>query len=501
LPRDLNFADESVHLYQAKRILQGEVIYRDFWNVITPGWMYLMAVLFGVFGTDLAIARIVAAVLHGLTAVFLFLACRRLGIRTSLSWPPALAYVVLCPPAWSIASQHWLATTISATLLFVLAGRRRDRAAWPFFPGLVTGLLIAVTQQRGLILAAGLFIWLIVDDLIQRRFSQPLRGSALLPQLALLVAGGFAVGLPLSIWMVAGAGFDPMWQSLVVMAHAAYNYSAKASCEWGYSGILTVHQASMTFPLVLKYLPSILIVSVPRLLLLWLHRNRSDEASRLTLLICFCASSVFSIWYFPDFIHIAFIAPVFFVTIAESLEWAAKRFALVSRKTLRGLGWAGSAAILVASTQHLADNAERSRARSRFGRSTAFGWVDLTHENQARLYDRLEVLMRSAPSRSLYCYPPVSGLYLMLDADDPTPYGVLVPSFNPPESVRDALQHLEANPPHYVAFLGRWLPVRPDDPIAAWIRRHYEPIEREQPIDEMILRRKKELGKGHAHGA
>ena len=51
LPRNLPSPTKSIHLYEAKRILDGEVLYRDVFEMITPGFMYLMALLFRIFGT------------------------------------------------------------------------------------------------------------------------------------------------------------------------------------------------------------------------------------------------------------------------------------------------------------------------------------------------------------------------------------------------------------------------------------------------------------------
>src|SRR5262245_23569214 len=111
-PRHLAPADESVYLYEAQRVLEGEVLYRDVFEITTPGWLYLMAALLRVFGVDLATARITSAVVHGITAVLIYAACRRLAIRPGLAWLPAFAYLVVCPPAWPIASQHWLGTML-----------------------------------------------------------------------------------------------------------------------------------------------------------------------------------------------------------------------------------------------------------------------------------------------------------------------------------------------------------------------------------------------------
>ena len=51
------------------------------------------------------------------------------------------------------------------------------------------------------------------------------------------------------------------------------------------------------------------------------RRRATDEVRALALLIVFSLASILSIEYFPDFIHIAFIAPVFFVAAAENLDW------------------------------------------------------------------------------------------------------------------------------------------------------------------------------------
>src|SRR5258708_35149545 len=49
--------DEGIVLQGASRILDGQVPYRDFFSFYTPGSLYLVAVLFRVFGNSLAVAR------------------------------------------------------------------------------------------------------------------------------------------------------------------------------------------------------------------------------------------------------------------------------------------------------------------------------------------------------------------------------------------------------------------------------------------------------------
>jgi hypothetical protein len=484
LPHDLNAADEANYLYDAKRVLNGAVTYRDYFTVITPGFMYLMAALFWLFGTTIDTARISTAVLHGLIVVLLYLTCRRLGVRRELSWPPALAHLAVAQPAWPIASQHWLSTLVCALLLFVCAGRVRSRSTWPLFPGIVLGLLIAVQQQRGLFMAGGVFLWLVADAFLQRRY-RAVSTPALAAQLAWLIAGIALIMIPLGIYMIASAGFDSVWQSLVIFP--LFNYRSVTRCEWGHINIMTAWQGSFTFPRLLKYLPVILAVAAPRLFALWLLRRRPEEVARLTLLLVFCLASMASIAYFPDFIHIAFIAPAFFVAIAESLEWAARQVPGPVRLT-RAAGWAAGVALLAGCVMHLQQNRARLQSEFRISRMTAFGRIDFRTAAEAATYDRLQALLQQTPSRYLYVYPGVSHLYLLLDVDNPTPWGFYVASFHGAERLRNTIQQLATKQPAYVVILSPF--VAPDDELVAWIRRHYEPISDGGSPLELILRRK-----------
>src|SRR5262245_16695036 len=231
LPHSLGPADESVHLYEAKRVLDGEVLYRDVFNFITPGWFYLMASLFWAFGTTIETARTTMAVVHGLTASLLYLCCRRLGIRRSIACLPPLGYVAICLPAWLIVSQHWLSTLLCTALLFVCAEPGRDGIAWALRAGIVVGLLISVQQQRGAFRIVGVGVWLLAEAARQRWYGEGGRASSILRAGALLgAAAGGVVGGVLAL-AVARAGLRPVWYALVTFP--LFNYRSQMSCPWG----------------------------------------------------------------------------------------------------------------------------------------------------------------------------------------------------------------------------------------------------------------------------
>jgi hypothetical protein len=492
-PRNLAPADESVYLYEAKRVLEGAVLYRDVFEITTPGWLYLMAALFRIFGVDLATARLAIAVLHGVTAVFLYAACRRLTIRPGLAWLPAVAYLVVSQPAWPIASQHWLGTLLTVLLLWICAALPDESldapaarpARWALWPGLVIGLLIGVHQQRGVLVGAGVVLWLIADRFVQRRHrvAQPL--PSLLGQLVWLAIGAALVVVPMCIALIASAGFEPVWQALVV--HPLFQYRGTMRSAWGQSTGLVAEAATYTFPRLLKYLPAILIVDLIRFAVLEVRRTSLAEARRLLFLLVFCATAVLSIAYFPDYIHIAFIAPLFFVAAAEIL---ARAFGTAAQRmpVLRAVGWAVGALLLIACGWRLQHNLERSRASYPFTRQTAFGRVDLASDREARLYDTMRELMQPVPSRELFCYPIVSYLYLMLDVDNPTRYQFLLRPYTTDAQLGEVVAVLEQRQlPYIVAFPSV---LRPDDPVLAYLHRDYEPMSEAGDLGQGIFRRK-----------
>jgi hypothetical protein len=490
-PHNLNPSDESVHLYDAKRLLGGAVMYRDVFNDITPGWMYLMAGLFRLFGTTIVVARSATAVIHGLAAVAIYLTCRGLGIRRGLSWQAPLLYVVLSQPAWPIASQHWLSTLLDVVVLWLCVLHLRDRGRWSIALGTALGLFVMVQQPRAAITAGGVGLWLILDYALDRRYGSALTLRSLIGVLGRVALGGAAVVVPLLGWLIARAGFPRVWRALVIFP--IFDYGGVTHCPWGDVNIVTYSQSTFTFPLLLKYLPLALIPALARLTWAVVRGSSRDEARQLLMLIAFAGTSIASILYFPDFIHIAFIAPVFLVAIAESAEWAVRRLPMRA-PLLRAVGALAAAALLVACVLRLDHNLVRLREANRFSRSSAFGRVDFNREEDALLYDRVKELMQGTSSRYLYCYPIIAHLYLMLDVENPTAHGFFVPGYSGPDLVQEVIDSLNTTRPPYIVFFSAF--GRADDPVASWIRAHYEPIGKEGSVGWAIYRQKAELGAG-----
>jgi hypothetical protein len=483
LPTNLSPADESSYLYEAKRLLDGEVMYRDVFDFVTPGFQYLMALLFGLFGATITTARVAAAVIHGLTAVALYAACRRLGARPWLAAAAAVAHLTIDQSAWPIASQHWLSTLLCTLLLAAYAGGGVDTPGQAALGGVLLGMLAVVQQQRALPMAVGTAAWLVADGFLAPVQGGKARAHATAARLAVLAGSIAAVAAPVLAWCVVRAGFRTVWQALVEFP--LHSYGATTHCEWGHVNIMTAWQGSFTFPRVLTWLPLGLVATIPRLARAKFVRRDEATARRLTWPVVFAATSAVSIRYFPDFIHIAFIAPVFYAILAENLEAAA--MALGTRLG-RVLTAGVVVAVLAVSSVRLELNRARLWTEFPLGVDTAFGRVQLRTAKDLGLYEEVRRLADATPGVELFVYPAFSHLYLMTGARNPTRYSWYASTFG----FADILEALDAHRPPYALVMADW---KPDDPIVAYVRRAYAPTTPDAPLVGTILRRRHQVGR------
>src|SRR5262245_8550121 len=151
-PWDLNMSDESQYLYEAKRLVVGEVLYRDIFEIVTPVAFWGIAILFRAFGATMLTARAAIAVVHALTAAFVYLTCRTLWVGGGISFAAATAYVVICHAGFSLATPHWISTCLLVLLLLlILRDHRAAASPSAFLPGVIVGTQVMVQQQRGVV--------------------------------------------------------------------------------------------------------------------------------------------------------------------------------------------------------------------------------------------------------------------------------------------------------------------------------------------------------------
>ena len=323
-------SDESMNIYGALRILEGERIYRDFWVYHTPGIFFLTAAIFKVFGESLLAVRMVLILAASATASGMYLLGRKFMSRGFAALAPAL-FVMIGVNLWPIGGYHWHSTFILVFCVLFIARFLEDRSRSKslFTGGFLAALTFLFQQPKGGYLLLLVFPFLLADELTRRDDT---------PRLQRLVRTGgvFAAGAATPIFLVAA--YFALAGTLGDAVSATIGYPIKLLSQTGgekgyaeFYGNLT-HR---TFSQIAGFLPvpgdgawaaavaSSLIDYVAPLSIVaaagaWLVRRlKGKEANSIAALCSVAALAAYgSALQRPDFFHLLTIAPACYVTLA-----------------------------------------------------------------------------------------------------------------------------------------------------------------------------------------
>lgn len=213
-----NIYDEGLVLLNASRILAGEVPYRDFWTLYAPGYFYVLAGLFRLFGESVLVARVFDILVRFLVTAAVYLFARRMvSWRVALIpyaftslWLASIRFYVY--PAFPALGAIFLALILFAR--YLETGRQR----WLFFSGLALGLTAALRLDFGGYAAVGIGLALLVFEWRAARGHAWAFKPALLAILraGLILACGMGLAaLPLFGALAASAGPAVLWEDLI----------------------------------------------------------------------------------------------------------------------------------------------------------------------------------------------------------------------------------------------------------------------------------------------
>jgi hypothetical protein len=484
-PHNLLMADEAYYLGIAKRLFDGEVLYRDVFDFLPPLFHWYCVAVYYAFGVSIEAARSAMAASHALYCVLLYLTCRGTGVRRSFAAVAVAAYLVLAQSPWSYVSPHWFATfwmTLLFYLLFVRAWAADDRRA--FVLGMVVAVLGCTQHHKGVVVAAGVTTVLILSRAFLRETAAAERGRRIGRAIVRLAAGAALVSIPCLLVAILRAGAEPVVEALFIMPLRDYAAYRSERPSWAEVSIMTHALAKYTVPAVLRWSPIVLPLSVA--LSAWSRWARGAEGAlpSTVLQAVFALFWAGAVIYFPDFIHVAFIFPVFLIIGAQVLE------ALLPRRAAwgRSAGWVVAVLLAAGLGAQLYANEARFASQFPLARQTAFGEVAYAVPHEIALLERVDEVLDRSGDRRLYCYP-VCSLYLTADARNPTRHQFLLPSHNPSQHFREVIESLAADPPPAVVAV-RFPPVLEDHKrLMDFVLRHYEASQPELPGFAVYVRK------------
>lgn len=188
--------DEALVIQAGRRMLEGQIPYRDFDLLYPPGSMALTALWMGIGGETMASARWLMLLVGGaLTALVYLISCRLVTSR--MRYLPALLFAASGYSEWPVLSYHWFAIlglllSLHQLLLWFEGGAER----YLIGAGVACGLSALCLQSDGVATClAGL--------LAATCCRSPVEGVSKLRRGALFLAGVTAVWLPFVLFLTA----------------------------------------------------------------------------------------------------------------------------------------------------------------------------------------------------------------------------------------------------------------------------------------------------------
>ena len=475
LPPTLGIADESYLLYGAKRVLQGQALYRDFFDFVTPGSFYLYAVAYAIGGVSITTARITSALVNALAATCVyFLALHVAAVAEALL--AGLLVVVICVPVWNQASNHWMATAFGLATATVLLATRwlHSTRGRPVLAGALAGLVVCTNQSSGL----WMILWLAVTvpALTAIRAATD-RWRRCVRELCWIAVGGAVVCLPVLGYAVWRSSFGEMLYATHTWVLENYRDFHRGPAPW--SVVAWGEGVPYTYLWLFEWIPAILAVETVALSwAAWRQGMRSQGVRAALLLLAASASA--GVVYHPDVIHVAFVAPFSLVVMAGMVYRARTALDVMPPQTgewMARLAMFGLLGIVVAKAW---DNRTRAWSANPALYRTAFGTLAGWPERAEAFRELHEKLKGAARSLRVFAYQGDAWLYLALPADNPTPFQLLLPAYNTSAQFQQAIDALERDPEARVVV--HLVKYESDDPFITYLERNFREVATAAPV-------------------
>jgi 4-amino-4-deoxy-L-arabinose transferase-like glycosyltransferase len=442
-------ADEGIILQGAERILEGQVLYRDFFSFLTPGSYYWMALFFHMFGSSMAVARTVLLVEGALLAVLTYVLSRRVCSRWSSFFAAMLVTLTALPSRFLILhnwdSTLWACLTLYCAVLFVQTSRR--------LPLFGVGFFAAVTclfeQSKGagivggLVLAASVYAATRPKSLLRWR-----------PNFLIVTLAGFAIPfLATALYFGTHLSLFPMVDGWLWPVH---HYSAVNRTSYGFVVLSPEDRASLyaePWParlvtiilsgpwFIVPLLPFIAIVALAYFA--WKRRG-ADNGDRAAYDILIPATVVGLLLAIlatgrPDFTHLIYVSPILYVIFAWIADGYIVPLKLRMAVPLINFGmlvtFLGFALALLSQPLNAGHVVE-----TRKGRLKAVQSDEVVNYIQAHV----------PAGQTTLVYPYLPLYYYLTATSGPGRYEYLMPGFHTPAQFEEFLEAVRAEQPQIV---------------------------------------------------
>ncbi len=471
--RSVNLLDEGSTAAQALRIVNGELIYRDFFTVVTPGSYYTVAWLFQMFGESLMVLRWTALATGLLLLLTTFLVARRV-----MAWPLASAAALMTTVwGWFLVTPNYYSLQAALFAMMALACYLRRSL---LIAGVLVGLTVVVKQNVGAYAAVAL----LVSIWASRAFESSWDIRVRLRSSARFVAGLAIVVVPVVALLVAAGAGPYLYESWVYYPLAKYPQRFAVPfpefypvlAEHGVTTFVDAIGAVLTrrvpepavFDIWTKFVVFLPVAVYPlALIAVGFHAYRwrregdkaaAHEGKMVTAIIATGALLLLQSWPRADVAHILFGLQPTFILFAYLLHcgWRVLSRLPGPAVPIRAVAMVVSLvpiALLLWNGYRRTDweyaNYVAHLRTERAAGVTAVP-IDANRIDSVTRY----IAEHTAPDEPIFVVPWAAGFYFLADRANPTRTDFML--FEDPEAYPCLLSRLEQHPPKYVIYGYTW---------------------------------------------
>jgi hypothetical protein len=482
--------DEGIILQGAQRILDGQVLYRDFFSFFTPGSYYLLPLVFRVFGDSYVVAHTLLAVVGATFSPVTYLLSRRVcGRQASLLVTGLMTITAL--PLRFVVLHNW-DSTLWACLTLYCAVRLLETCSpsWAFAAASFASLTVLFEQSKG----AGLLLGLLLGFLIIALYGQ--QPNVFNRRHLTAIALGLA--WPLLITFAYFGSQHAFGEMMKSWFWPVQHYSTANRVPYGYGNLpeetqyQLFHTGSWAMRLVVRlvfaprfWIPYLPLFGVALFLRLSLQKWRDIQVTahwKYYVLVSGVISGLLPtvIAVRADYIHFFFLQPIFFLLIAWFLDGKEIRSSFVRRQAA-AVGFFLCISLLAMGAQGFIFQAlSREKVLTRRG-LVAMGTKDMVID-----YIQAHV----PPGETILFYPYMATYYYLTKTYSPTRFEFSQPGMHTYEQMQMMLEEFSAHPTRFVVYE----PAFPDhihdswpntpagalarDPLESYIAHNYHPCAR-----------------------
>jgi hypothetical protein len=314
----LRGSDEGILVEGAVRTLHGQLLGRDFLEVVGPGTFYWLALFFKLFGVTFLASRICLFVSSLGTALSVYFLSRRV-CRSYQLLPCVLVFATYFATFWPEISHHVDSNCFGLLAVVCMVLWQDLRKSWVLLlAGALAGATTLILQPKGILLLLAFLVWLWIEH--RRR-------SVALSALAWVAGGAFGVvALMLGYFWSKGALKDLIYFNVLWPFH---NYGPAFSVHYAFlisdyfnHWVVPVHGINWTLgTAALLVVPFLFVAALPVAVIgfgVWRGIRRSEP--EIVLYWLAGAAFWFSEIHRKDICHLVFGSPLLIILCVFYLQ-------------------------------------------------------------------------------------------------------------------------------------------------------------------------------------